>query len=111
MPRFFKGRRKVVSSSIGRKMLCPHCGHDDFHVVERGKLTWLFGEKFRCEKCGTTFKHANLVRVNQKSRESQIDQIGTAHTIRHHKQKRRSNSRKKRSSNELSIKFTSKSKK
>ncbi len=111
MLRFFKGRRKVVSSSMGRKMLCPHCGHDDFHVVERGKFTWLFGKRFRCEKCGATFKHANLVRVSEKSRESQINQIGTAHTTRRNKPKRRSNGRKKRSSNELSIKLTSKSKK
>ena len=77
MPRLSK-RGKVVSQSLRTKKLCPHCGHDDFEVIE-SRLSWLFGQKFVCAKCKGTFKHANLVRVHEKSREFSVNQTGTVH--------------------------------
>ena len=80
MPIFSK-KGKVVSQSLRTKKLCPHCGHDNFKVAE-SKMSWLFGQKFKCAKCGGMFKQANLVRVHEKSREFNIDQTGTAHKAR-----------------------------
>lgn len=59
---------KVVAQSLRTKKLCPHCGHDEFKVIE-SKLSWLLGQTFKCAKCGGTFRKANLVRVHEKSRE------------------------------------------
>lgn len=59
------------------KMLCPHCGHDDFKLTE-GKFSWLLGEKFKCSKCGGTFKKANLVHVKGISSEGDIKKMGTS---------------------------------
>ena len=61
-------RGKVVAQSLRTKKLCPHCGHDEFKVIE-SKLSWLLGQKFVCAKCKGTFRKANLVRVREKSRE------------------------------------------
>ena len=80
MARFFK-KGKVVSKSLRTKKLCPKCGHDDFKVTE-SRLSWLFGERFKCAKCGGTFKQANLVRVHEKTREFQVNQTGTSHKAR-----------------------------
>jgi len=80
MPRLSK-KGKVVSQSQRTKKLCPKCGHDDFHVIE-SRFSWLFGERFRCSKCGGTFKQANLVKVYEKRREFQVDQTGTTHKAR-----------------------------
>jgi len=85
MPGFSK-KGKVVSQSLRTKKLCPKCGHDDFHVTE-SRFSWLFGERFRCAKCGGTFKEANLVRVHEKSREFHVSQTGTAHKHRKNKPK------------------------
>lgn len=85
MPRFSK-KGKVVSQSLRTKKLCPGCGHDDFKVTE-SRFSWLFGEKFKCTKCGKTFKQANLVRVHEKSREFHVDQTGTTLKARRTKTK------------------------
>ena len=87
MARFSKNG-KVVFQSLRTKKLCPHCGHDNFEVVD-SKVSWLFGQKFKCAKCGGTFKQANLVRVHEKSREFHVDQRGTAHKAKRHKPKHR----------------------
>ena len=70
------------------KKLCPHCGHDDFKVTE-SKLSWLFGDKFKCSKCGGTFKKANLVHVKGKSTVGEVKKESThrksiRHKSRHH---------------------------
>lgn len=83
MPTFSK-KGKVVSQSIRTKKLCPHCGNDDFEVIE-SKMSWLFGQKFKCAKCGGVFKQANLVRVHEKSREFSVDQKGTKSKPRGHR--------------------------
>jgi len=87
MARFSK-KGRVVSQSLRAKKLCPHCGHDDFEIVE-SKMSWLRGQKFKCAKCGGTFKQANLVRIREKSREFQVSQLGTAHRTRKQKTKHR----------------------
>ncbi len=87
MPKFSK-KGKVVSQSLKTKKLCPHCGHDDFKLAE-SKLSWLFGQKFVCAKCGGTFKKANLVRMREKSREFNVTQTGNIHKSKRHKPKRR----------------------
>jgi len=70
------------------KKLCPHCGHDDFRVI-RSKLSWILGEKFKCSKCGGTFKKANLVRVKGISTEGDVKREGTPRKpIRHQRNKR-----------------------
>lgn len=70
MPASFK-KGKVTKQSVKTKMLCPKCGHDDFHVIEN-RAAWLLGEKFRCSKCGGTFKKANVVKMHEKVYEFQI---------------------------------------
>ena len=77
---------KVVSQSLRTKKLCPHCGHDDFEIVE-SKMSWLLGQKFKCAKCNGTFRKANLVRVHEKSREFSVSQTGTVHKVRRHRPK------------------------
>ena len=70
-PRHFKKKVDSVSTVIKSKMLCPHCGHDNFQAVEsKGKYLGLFGTKrvFVCAKCNGTFKKANLVKVRQKEK-------------------------------------------
>ena len=67
------------------KKLCPHCGHDDFRVIEN-KMSWLTGEKFKCSKCGGTFKKANLVHVKGKSKEFDIRKTGYSQKPKKHGQ-------------------------
>ena len=87
MARFSK-KKKVLSQSLRTKKLCPHCGHDDFEITQ-SKMSWLFGQKFKCAKCGGTFKQANLVGVREQSREFNVGQTGTTHRTKKHKQKPR----------------------
>ncbi len=81
MSRFSK-KGKVSAQFLESKMLCPHCGNEDFKVVET-KASWLFGQKFKCAKCGGTFRKANLVRVHEKKKEFHVQQQGYKHTKHH----------------------------
>ena len=51
----FKTEDKL--SAIGTKYIkkCPNCMHTEFKVVE-SRLSWLFGQKSKCMKCGFVFK-------------------------------------------------------
>ena len=76
----------IVSTSLKTKMLCPHCGHDNFRAIEsKGKFSWLFGSKreFVCAKCNGTFKKANLVRVRQKEKHISARGISKSRHRRH----------------------------
>jgi len=85
MPKSAK-RGKVVTRSLRTKKLCPGCGHDEFKVVE-SKLSWLLGQKFVCAKCGKTFRKANLVRVNEKSREWEAQKTSSSHRSRNRRRR------------------------
>jgi predicted RNA-binding Zn-ribbon protein involved in translation (DUF1610 family) len=80
MPAFYK-KGKVVTELAHTKKLCPHCGHDDFKITA-SKMSWLLGEKFKCSKCGGTFKKANLVHVKGKTHEFRVDRKGTTQSSR-----------------------------
>jgi predicted RNA-binding Zn-ribbon protein involved in translation (DUF1610 family) len=73
----------IVKQSVKTKLLCPHCGHDNFKVTE-SKAAWLVGQKFKCEKCGGTFKRANVVKMHEKTKEYHIKQTGIEHHSKKH---------------------------
>jgi len=79
-------RKKVASQSLKTKKLCPHCGHDDFRVTE-SKFSWLFGQKFVCAKCGGTFRKANLVRVRQTEKQTEVQKTSGYHKTKHRKRR------------------------
>lgn len=80
MPRFF--RKSIISHQMLRKrMLCPHCGNDDFIAIG-SKLSWLLGQKFICKKCRGTFRKARLVAAPESRHKSSIKQIGHKHRMR-----------------------------
>lgn len=79
-------RKKVVSQSLKTKKLCPHCGHDEFEVTE-SKLSWLFGQRFVCAKCKGTFKKANVVRVRQTEKQTDVQKTSGFHKTRQKKRK------------------------
>ncbi len=81
-------RKKVVTQSSKTKMLCPKCGHDKFRVTE-SKFSWLFGQKFICAECKGTFKKANVVRVQQTERQTEVQKTGGYHKTKHTKRKRK----------------------
>ena len=70
------------------KAICPHCGHDDFKIVE-GKFSWLSGEKFKCSKCGGTFKKAKILHVEGKTTEGVVKQGSKHHKPSTQKSRRR----------------------
>jgi len=87
MPRLSKNG-KVVSQSRRTNKVCPKCDHDDFKVTET-KLSWLLGEKFKCSKCGATFKEPKTLSVYERSREFHVKQTGTIHKTKLRRQKHR----------------------
>ena len=80
--------KKAKTEFTHTKKLCPHCGHDDFKVVE-SKLSWLLGKRFKCAKCGGTFKRANLVHVKGKTSEFNLSQTGAVNKPRKYRPKRK----------------------
>ncbi|MBN2238971.1 MAG: hypothetical protein JW712_04290 [Dehalococcoidales bacterium] len=94
MSRQSQKSKKTVGSSPAKKEVCPECGHDKFHKKE-SMWSWLLGQRFVCNKCGATFKQANLVTVDEKTSESRTEQTKPSQNPKK-QQSRKQRTRKKK---------------
>jgi len=51
----FKAEDSLSQVGIKYRRVCPCCGGTNYKVTP-SKLSWLFGQRFKCEKTGYIFK-------------------------------------------------------
>lgn len=51
----FKAEDSLSQAGIKYRRVCPCCGLSNYKVIS-SKLSWLFGQRFKCEKTGYIFK-------------------------------------------------------